>query len=88
MTHRVTNWFPLWRGGWLIPNGNHSLPGFLDSCCAVVALVSRDREDGRETQLSEERADQLQPVIATLLLSLALWLGIWGIVTLLVSIEL
>ena len=22
------NWFPLWRGGWLIPNGNHSLPGF------------------------------------------------------------
>src|SRR5215472_7888059 len=22
------NWFPLWRGGWLIPNGNYSLPGF------------------------------------------------------------
>ena len=22
------NWFSLWRGGWLIPNGNHSLPGF------------------------------------------------------------
>ena len=22
------NWFPLWRGGWLIPSGNHSLPGF------------------------------------------------------------
>ena len=21
------NWFPIWRGGWLIPNGNHSLPG-------------------------------------------------------------
>ena len=56
--------------------------------CGVVALVSRDREDGRETQLSEKRTDQLQPVIATLLLSLALWLGIWGIVTLLVSIEL
>ena len=22
------NWFLLWRGGWLIQNGNHSLPDF------------------------------------------------------------
>ena len=24
----VSQLVPLWRGGWLIPNGNHSLPGF------------------------------------------------------------
>jgi len=45
------------------------------------------------TELSEKRAAHDQsnthaPLIMTLVLSLALWLGIWGVVTSLVSIEL
>ena len=58
------NWFPLWRGGWLIPNGNHSLPGFghsLPSLWGRNLLLEAFMEAGVPTwKVREKTSDPLK----------------------------